>query len=124
MADFEIKANDRLPIIEAVLGYGAPAVQADLDDLATALADPATVVSFIMRKQGDPAAKVDAPATVVDAAARRVRYDWLAVDTDTPGSYQAEWEVIFPSGKPQTFPLRTYHSIDILADLDGDGTSA
>ena len=124
MADFEIKANDRLPIIEAVLGFGAPAVQADLDDLATALDDPATRVSFIMRKQGDPAPKIDKLAEVVDAAARRVRYQWAAGDTDTPGSYQAEWEVIYPSGKPQTFPLKTYHAIDVLADLDGDDTAA
>ena len=37
---------------------------------------------------------------------------------------QAEWEVIYPSGKPQTFPLKTYHAIDVLADLDGDDTAA
>lgn len=124
MADFTIKANDRLPTIEAVLGYAAPAVQADLDALATALADPATRVSFIMRKAGDPTPKVDKLAVVVDAPARRVRYEWVAGDTDTPGTYQAEWEVIFPTGKPQTFPLLTYHSIDILADLDANDDPA
>lgn len=124
MADFDIKANDRLPTIEATLGYGTPAVQADLDALATALADPATRVSFIMRKAGDPTPKIDKLATVADAAARRVRYEWVAGDTDTPGTYEAEWEVIFPSGKPQTFPLKTYHSIAVLADLDGNDDPA
>ncbi len=121
MADFTIKAFDTLPVIEATLGYATPAVQADLDDLADALANPATVVSFIMRKTGDPAPKVNAPAEVVDAPARRVRYLWTATNTDTPGTYQAEWEVVFPDASVRTFPTGSYHSIDILADLDGAG---
>lgn len=121
MADFTIKAFDTLPLIEATLGYGAPAVQADLDDLATALADPATKVTFIMRKTGDPTPKVNAEAEITDAAARKVRYSWLAANTDAPGVYQAEWEVVFADGRVRTFPTGSYHSIDVLADLDGAG---
>ncbi len=121
MADFQIKANDLAPSIEATLGLGAPAVAGDLTELSATLADAATVVSFIMRKTGDPTAKINAPAVVVDAAARRVRYDWALGDTDSPGSYQAEWEVVGPDNKPRTFPTATYHTIDILADLDGAG---
>lgn len=121
MADFTIKANDTLPVIEATLGYAAPAVQADLDDLAGALANPATIVSFILRKMADPTPKVNKVAEVVDAAARRVRYVWVAADTNVVGSYQAEWEVVFPDGSVRTFPTGSYHTIDILADLDGAG---
>jgi hypothetical protein len=121
MADFTIKAFDTLPVIEATLGYATPAVQADLDDLADALANPATVVSFIMRKTADPTPKVNAVAEVVDAAARRVRYVWTNTDTSVVGSFQAEWEVVFPDGGVRTFPTGSYHSIDVLADLDGAG---
>lgn len=124
MADFTIKANDRLPIIEATLGLGSPATQADLDDLATALADVATKVSFIMRKTNDPTPKIDELAEVVDAPSRKVRYQWADGDTDTPGTYQAEWEVVFPDGRARTFPTTAYHSIDILADLDSNDTPA
>lgn len=119
MADFTIKANDRLPSIEATLGLGTGATQADLDALSTLLGAAGTVVSFIMRKQGDPAAKVNAPATVVDSVTRVVRYDWAAGDTDTPASYQAEWEVAGQDGKTRTFPTASYHTVDVLADLDG-----
>jgi hypothetical protein len=121
VADFLMKANDLRPSIEATLGLGTPATQADRDDLSTTLADPTTVVSFIMRKSGDPTAKVNAAAVIVDAPARRVRYDWAIGDTDAPASYQAEWEVVGPDGKPRTFPTTSYHTIDILADLDGAG---
>jgi len=104
-ADFTIKANDRLPSIQATLSA----------DLTTA-----TSVKFIMKSTGPGGAiKVNASATIVSAASGVVRYDWLAIDTATPGSYLAEWEVLWAGGKKQSFPTLTFHSIDVLADLDG-----
>lgn len=110
MADFSLKANDRLPSIRAVLiTDGAPV---DLTD--------ATSVNFIMRPAKGAGTTLDAPAVIVDPpTAGGVRYDWAVGDTTTPGSYQAEWEVVWGDGRPQTFPTRTYHTIEILADLDG-----
>lgn len=108
MADYSIKANDRLPSIRATLSTGGTAI-----DLTTA-----TGVSFIMRRDGDPAPKVNSPAVVVDAVSGIVRYDWAAGDTSDPGTYKAEWEIVWADGKTQTAPTLTYHEIDVLADLD------
>lgn len=109
MADFSLKANDRLPSIKATLSTGGAPI-----DLT-----PATKVDFIM-KGAAPATvpKVNSPAVIVDPAGGVVRYDWKAGDTNTPGSYQAEWEVTWDDGKTQTFPTTSYHTIDVLADLD------
>jgi hypothetical protein len=103
-ADFTIKSNDRLPSIQATLSA----------DLTTA-----TSVKFIMKTATGNTVRVNAAATIVSAASGVVRYDWLAVDTAVPGSYLAEWEVLWAGGKKQSFPTLTFHSIDVLADLDG-----
>jgi hypothetical protein len=108
-ADFSIKAHDRLPPISAALLTNSVPV-----DLTTA-----TSVNFIMRLASGGTPKVNAAAVIVDAVNGIVRYDWLAVDTDTPASYQAEWQVTWPGPKKQTFPTTSYHTIDVLADLDG-----
>ena len=103
MPDFVIKRHDRLPVIQATLSA----------DLTTAVS-----VDFIMRPAGGGTVKVNAAATVVDAAAGIVEYQWLAVDTDTAGEFEAEWEVHWGSSRTQTFPTLEYHTIEILADLD------
>lgn len=109
MSDFTIKAHDRLPSIQTTLSAGGVPV-----DLTTA-----TGVTFIMAQTIGGSTKINAAAVVVNAAAGVVRYDWLSTDTDTPGSYNAEWEVTWPGPKQQTFPTASYHSISVLADLDG-----
>jgi hypothetical protein len=104
MADFSIKSFDRLPSIKATLNA----------NLTTA-----TGVTFIMRPKAGGLVKVNSAAVIETAASGVVRYDWATGDTDTPGEYQAEWEVIWPGPKTQTFPTETYHTIAVLADLDG-----
>jgi len=109
-ADFTMKANDLLPSIQATLtSNGGPI------DLSTA-----TGVDFIMRLTNGTVPKVDAPAVIVgDPGWGVVRYDWTGTDTNAPGTYQGEWEITWGDGKKQTVPTLTYHTIDILADLDG-----
>jgi hypothetical protein len=109
MADFTIKSNDRLPSIQAAFATAGAAV-----NLASA-----TAVKFIMKSAQGNTVKVNTAAVIVDAATGVVRYDWLSADTATPGSYIAEWEVTWGGGKKQTFPTGTYHTVDVLADLDG-----
>lgn len=104
MPDFKVKTFDRLPVIQATLNA----------DLTTAVS-----VSFIMRPAAGGTVKINAAASIVDAGAGIVEYDWLATDTDTAGLFNAEWEVHWPSSRTQTFPTDSYHSIEIVADLDG-----
>lgn len=107
-ADFTLKAHDRLPSIQASLTSGGTPV-----NLTTA-----SGVKFILKLETGTVAKVNANAVIVDAPTGVVRYDWLAIDTDTPGSYLGEWQVTWADGRKQTFPTLTYHTVDVLADLD------
>lgn len=107
-ADFTLKAHDQKPSIEADLATGG---------VATNLTG--ATVKFIMADKDTGTVKVTAAAVIVDAANGTVRYDWVPADTDTPGNYQAEWEVTWSDGTKQTFPTLTYITVDILADLDG-----
>jgi len=109
MPDFVLKAHDRLPSIQAILSSGGNPV-----DLTGA-----TGVNFIMKAAQGNTVKVNAAAVVVTPASGVVRYDWAVADVDTPGEYLAEWQVTWTGGKKQTFPTLSYHSVSILADLDG-----
>lgn len=46
----------------------------------------------------------------------KITYDWLDVDTDTPGTYQAQFDTI-KDGKRQTYPNDRHLTIEILSDL-------
>jgi len=107
VADFTMKAHDRRPSIQAALTVAGEPVDLTL----------ATGVKFIMTRAVDGVVVVSRAAVIVSAAGGVVRYDWQAIDTAVPGDYEAEWEVMYATGK-QTFPTLTYHTIEILPDLD------
>lgn len=109
MPDFTLKRGDELPTIQASLSTGGAPVNLT----------GATVVRFIMAPKAGGTVKVKSPAVIVSATDGIVRYDWKTADTDVAGEFQAEWEVTWADGKSQTFPTGSYHSIAVLADLDG-----
>jgi hypothetical protein len=46
--------------------------------------------------------------TVVDAPTGVLEYQWVAPDTDTPGTYLIEAVITFASGAIERFPQRSY----------------
>lgn len=105
MSDFTIKAGDRDPPIEATLERDGSAF-----DLTN------TTVSFVMGSTRDTPV-VDAQATIVDATAGTVRYEWAAGDTDTPGAYNSEFVVEDANGIETTFPDDGYVTVYIHEDV-------
>ena len=102
---FYIKQNDTSPSMLATLQ--------DANGVAVDLAS-ATVNFYMGNINGNV---VTSTATIVNAEAGQVRYDWVALDTANSGMYQAEFEVIYVGGTKETFPNNDYISVVIKPDL-------
>jgi hypothetical protein len=94
MSEFTLTAGDTLPPLTSTLtdGLGAPI------NLTTA------TVQLRMRRVDDSALVLSEPATIDDAEAGKVRYDWAEGDTDDPGLFFAEWRITYASGARLTVP--------------------
>lgn len=104
---FTIKQNDT-----------SPALRADLKNSAGAAVNvTAATVRFLMRPSGETTPKVDKPGVVISGTTGTVQYDWDAEDTDTSGSYDAEFEITYADGKIETFPNGAYIKIKIVDDI-------
>jgi hypothetical protein len=115
-ATFEIRRNDRLPVYQ-VDAYDADENPIDLS--------AATAVAFTMRDRGDGTLKVaqEVGSVVVGAdgtSYNRMRYEWQANDTDTPGEYECEFELTFSPGVKRTFPASEKQSLIVLVNDDLD----
>lgn len=104
---FYIKKNDTAPSFRVILKDGDAAAVDITGNLG---------VTFHMRDQSGTV-KVDAAATVNDASAGDVQYDWSAGDTDTAGIYDAEFEVTYSDGTIETFPNYGFAKVNITEDL-------
>ena len=97
---FYIKQNDTKPSLSANLAQDGSVV--DLEG---------ATVKFHM------GSVVDAAAVVTGAATGAVRYDFVAADTVTIGSYAAEFEVTFSDESTETFPNNDYLIVVILPEV-------
>jgi hypothetical protein len=104
---FYVKQNDTSPSMLATLQ--------DADGNAVNVTG--ATIRFHMRTIGSTTSKVDDAAVIVTADNGEVRYDWDAADTDTVGSYQAEFEVTYADGSIETFPNDGYIRIEITDDI-------
>lgn len=101
--DYIIKAGDLKTDIIVICKTSAGVVV----NLTTAVS-----VKLLMGIPGGDSLKVDAAATISDAAAGEVTYSWVAANVDTEGRYVAEIEVTWAASEPSTYPGSGY--IDIL----------
>mgnify|MGYP001035203391 CR=1 FL=1 len=97
----------------------SPTIGMNLQD---ATGEPVSIVNaldvrFHMRLRGQQTLKIDARASVIDAATGVVKYDWMPEDTNTAGRYEAEIEVTYTDGATETFPNGGYETIIIIDDI-------
>jgi hypothetical protein len=108
---FLIKQNDTLPVFEALLK-----TQVEDQDPVPVDLTGASVVFKMQPSDGGPL-KVNAPAVILDALTGNVEYQWIPADTDTVGSYLAEFEVTFLSGKLLSFPTVGYLTVQVVPSI-------
>jgi hypothetical protein len=104
---FYIKQNDTSPALQVTLKDG----NGDVVNLT------GCSVRFHMRKIGATSTKVDDAATISDPTGGIVYYNWSASDTDTVGSFEAEFEVTFIGGEIESFPNNKQFIVEITDDI-------
>lgn len=76
-----------------------------------------TAVKFLMKRR-DGTIKVNGNAVLVGPAVdSKVKYQWVALDVDTPGDYDGEFEVTWSDGSKTTFPNNGYILVRIKRQL-------
>lgn len=104
---FTLKQNDTSPSIQATL-KNASGSAVDLSG--------ATVKFHV--KSVDGTLKINQTATLVDEDNGVVKYDWQAGDTDTVGTYYAEFQVSYADLTTETFPNNDNIVILIKSELN------
>lgn len=100
---FKMRQGDTEPSLGAIVkdSKGRPKGLTNVSD-----------VRFHMMDADDGSIKIDGHATVVNASEGKIVYEWQDGDTDTPGHYDAEFEIIYDDGDTETFP--NYRYIDVI----------
>jgi hypothetical protein len=109
MTTYTLKQNDTAPVIEATLQLAGSSI-----DLTGA------TVKFHMADKSSGAIKVNAAATPdPDQVSNKgkVSYTWISADLNTEGTYSAEWEITFASGKIMTVPNTGYDTVTVVKEL-------
>lgn len=109
--DFYIKEGDRAPAL-LVTCIDEDGVIIDLTAAISA--------AFYMINPGDDTPKVNGTAAVIVApqSGGQLRYNWAANDTDTPGDYDGEFEVLWSDGNKTTFPNFRFLRIKIARSIE------
>lgn len=108
MSDFFIKQGDTSPNIKAQLTdeNGTPV------DLSGAVN-----VYFHMENYNTEEVVIEKEAVIETAEDGIVYYDWVEADTETPGRYNAEWQVDFGSNVIESYPNHNWIEIEIVREI-------
>lgn len=108
MSTFYIKEGDTSPAIEYALSP------------VTIALNGASVV-FNMRDRRGTVKVNRAAATITDDGVSTdtptVQYDWVSADTDTAGTYYAEFEVTYADTSVESFPNQGFITVEVEADI-------
>ena len=111
---FRIVQNDTAPSITSQLTDGGKPI-----DLSTA-----SNITFHMEDMFQRSVVSDdltGRTNIVDPTIGKVEYTWRAEDTDTVGTYSAEWEVLYEDGKVETFPTSDNKiTIEVVEGINND----
>jgi hypothetical protein len=108
MADIVMNQNDLLPLLVAQLCDANGAINLT----------GVTSVYFIMKAPGASSTKINAACSVsATPTDGTVTYTWAGTDTNTAGTYQAEFQIRYSSGKYLTVPNDKPLSVLIVPDL-------
>ena len=107
--EFEIKQNDTTPALEGILrdGFGSP----------INITGATVVLNTRLRPGGAVKVNGGVMGAVGSATRGRVKYSWLAADTDTAGIYEAEIQITFGNGAVRTIPPKGYFIVDVSDDV-------
>ena len=106
MVEMSMRQGTTLPVIQATVKDG----NGDVIDLST-------VAAVVFRMYNSDSVKIDnVAATVVDATAGTIKYEWVAGDTDTVASYNAHFKLTFASGGIMIAPSRNTLNIEVWDD--------
>lgn len=108
---FKIKQNDTSPALAVTLKD----IDADGNEAPVNLTG--STVVFHMRARGGATKVTSGSCTITAGAAGTVKYPWAAIDTDTVGRYDGEFQVTFADGSIATYPRDTYVPIEITDDI-------
>lgn len=107
-AKFVIKRGDLEPPISATI----------LDASGTPVnLTGATAPTLVLRPTtGGAALRLTTGTSIVSAAAGTIKHVWQSGETTTAAEYNGEWEVTWPSSRPQTFPTEGTFTVSIEQD--------
>jgi hypothetical protein len=107
---FTIKKGDTAPPL-------AIQIVQDSDNLPLDLTSATATFTMYRNEDGSSVKTNASTATIYAASDGKVRYDWDAADTDTPGTYYGEFTITLQSGKKTTSPPEGYIVVEILDKL-------